>query len=165
LAFHLYPQVIPEYCNIHGFVPSLLFYCTFKLLIDRSLGFGSNIIILFRFHFAFARILILLAIPLYKRYILRSQTALIIAIFDFFFTLLCASFQLSLTLLLLYRCIFIFSLRGLVPLSSNRSSLFYSVISKFSFYGTLLPSLVFLLLFLLFFDSPWFARHYYWDLS
>jgi len=39
--------------------------------------------------------------------------------FKFYFTLLCSSFQLSLALLVHYRYITVFSLRGLVPLSSN----------------------------------------------
>ena len=42
LAFHLYPQLIPAFCNIHGFGPSLRFYLGFNLAMGSSLGFGSN---------------------------------------------------------------------------------------------------------------------------
>jgi len=62
--------------------------------------------------------------------------------FKFYFTLLCSSFQLSLTLLVHYRYLTVFSLRGLVPLSSNKDYSLYSNLNIFTFYRTLLPSLV-----------------------
>ena len=42
LAFHLYPQLIPAFCTIHGFGPPLRYYLSFNLAIGSSLGFGSN---------------------------------------------------------------------------------------------------------------------------
>ena len=42
LAFHLYPQLIPAFCNIHGFGPSPRYYLGFNLAMGSSPGFGSN---------------------------------------------------------------------------------------------------------------------------
>ena len=42
LAFHLYPQLIPAFCTIHGFGPPLRYYLSFNLAIGSSPGFGSN---------------------------------------------------------------------------------------------------------------------------
>ena len=42
LAFHLYPQLIPAFCNIHGFGPPPRYYRGFNLAMGSSLGFGSN---------------------------------------------------------------------------------------------------------------------------
>ena len=42
LAFHLYPQLIPAFCTIHGFGPSLGYYPSFSLAMGSSPGFGSN---------------------------------------------------------------------------------------------------------------------------
>jgi hypothetical protein len=42
LAFHLYPQFIPQFCNIGGFEPPLKIYLSFTLTMDSSPGFGSN---------------------------------------------------------------------------------------------------------------------------
>ena len=42
LAFHLYPQLIPAFCTIHGFGPPLRYYLSFNLAIGSSLGFGPN---------------------------------------------------------------------------------------------------------------------------
>ena len=41
LAFHLYPQLIPAFCNIHGFGPSPRDYRGFTLAMGSSPGFGS----------------------------------------------------------------------------------------------------------------------------
>jgi len=61
LAFHLYSQLIREYCNIHRFVPPLNFSFSFKLVINRSPGFGSYNYILSPFLDSFSlRILLLL---------------------------------------------------------------------------------------------------------
>ncbi len=42
LAFHLYPQLIPAFCNIHGFGPPPRYYRGFNLAMGSSPGFGSN---------------------------------------------------------------------------------------------------------------------------
>ena len=42
LAFHLYPQLIREFCNIHRFGPSLGDYPSFTLAMGSSPGFGST---------------------------------------------------------------------------------------------------------------------------
>ena len=42
LAFHLYPQLIREFCNIHQFGPPLRDYRSFTLAMGSSPGFGSN---------------------------------------------------------------------------------------------------------------------------
>ncbi len=42
LAFHCVPQVIPEYCTVHGFGPPPVVYTGFTLLRARSPGFGSQ---------------------------------------------------------------------------------------------------------------------------
>ena len=42
LAFHLYPQLIPRLCNVHGFGPSPGYYPSFTLAMGSSPGFGSN---------------------------------------------------------------------------------------------------------------------------
>jgi len=55
-----------------------------------------------------------------------SMTALVSMISGSFSLQPCLSFHLSLTLLVLYRCSLVFSLRGLVPLSSNFVLMFYS---------------------------------------
>ena len=57
LAFHLYPQLIREFCNIHRFGPPLRDYRSFTLAMGSSPGFGSNprdCIALFRLAFATA---------------------------------------------------------------------------------------------------------------
>ena len=41
LAFHLYPQLIPAICNLHGFGPSPRDYRGFTLAMGSSPGFGS----------------------------------------------------------------------------------------------------------------------------
>ena len=70
-----------------------------------------------------------------------SMTALVSLISGSLSLQPCLSFHLSLTLLVLYRCSFVFSLRGLVPLSSNFVLMFYSSLPSAPFYGALLPSL------------------------
>ena len=42
LAFHPYPQLIPAFCNRHGFGPPFRYYRNFNLAMGRSPGFGSN---------------------------------------------------------------------------------------------------------------------------
>ncbi len=42
LAFHLYPQLIPGLCTVHGFGPSPRCYRGFILAMGSSPGFGSN---------------------------------------------------------------------------------------------------------------------------
>ena len=42
LAFHLYPQLISQFCNIGEFEPPLKIYLSFTLAMDSSPGFGSN---------------------------------------------------------------------------------------------------------------------------
>ena len=42
LAFHLYPQLIREFCNIHRFGPPLGDYPSFTLAMGSSPGFGST---------------------------------------------------------------------------------------------------------------------------
>ena len=42
LAFHLYPQLIPALCNVHGFGPPFGYYPNFNLAMGSSPGFGSN---------------------------------------------------------------------------------------------------------------------------
>jgi hypothetical protein len=42
LAFHLYPQFIREFCNIHRFGPPLRDYRSFTLTMGSSPGFGST---------------------------------------------------------------------------------------------------------------------------
>ena len=42
LAFYPYPQLIPAFCTIHGFGPSLRYYRSFNLAMGSSPGFGSN---------------------------------------------------------------------------------------------------------------------------
>ena len=42
LAFHLYPQLIPELCHAHGFEPPPKAYLGFTLAMGSSLGFGSD---------------------------------------------------------------------------------------------------------------------------
>ncbi len=42
MAFHLYPQLIPELCNVHGFGPPLRYYRSFTLAMGSSPGFGST---------------------------------------------------------------------------------------------------------------------------
>jgi hypothetical protein len=42
LAFYPYPQLIPAFCNIHGFGPSPRDYLGFNLAMGSSPGFGSN---------------------------------------------------------------------------------------------------------------------------
>ena len=42
LAFHPYPQFIPQLCNAKGFGLPLRFYRSFTLIMDSSPGFGSN---------------------------------------------------------------------------------------------------------------------------
>jgi hypothetical protein len=42
LAFHLYPQLIPQFCNTGEFEPPLKIYLSFTLAMDSSPGFGSN---------------------------------------------------------------------------------------------------------------------------
>jgi hypothetical protein len=42
LAFHLYPQLIPSFCNRNGFEPSLRDYRSFTLAMGSSPGFGST---------------------------------------------------------------------------------------------------------------------------
>jgi len=54
LAFHLYSKVLREYCNNHRFVPPLTIFVSFKLLLNRSHGFGSYIIMLTLLKLAFA---------------------------------------------------------------------------------------------------------------
>ncbi len=57
LAFHLYPQLIPSFCNRNGFEPSLRYYRSFTLAMGSSPGFGStkrNLIALFGLAFATA---------------------------------------------------------------------------------------------------------------
>ena len=129
----------------------------------RSLGFGSHIFGLSRSHFAFARPTISLANPLYKRYAIFSMTALVSMIFGSLSLQPCLSFHLSLTLLFLYRCSFVFSLRGLVPLSSNFALMFYSSLPFAPFTGLSYP--LCLLYLRRFFDSSCLARHYYTYLS
>ena len=67
LAFHLYPQLIPELCNVHGFGPPPRDYRGFTLAMGSSPGFGStpcDSIALFGLAFAAApRRLDLLASP------------------------------------------------------------------------------------------------------
>ena len=60
LAFHRYSKFIREYCNNHRFVPSLIILISFKLILNRSHGFGSyfiTLIILLKFAFTMIRIL------------------------------------------------------------------------------------------------------------
>jgi len=108
----------------------------------RSLGFGSHIFGLSRFHFAFllARTYHL-QIHYTKGTLFLSITAPVSMISGSFSLQPCLSFHLSLTLLVLYRCSLVFSLRGLVPLSSNFVLMFYSSLPSAPFYGALLPSL------------------------
>ncbi len=57
LAFHLYPQLIREFCNIHRFGPPPRDYRGFTLAMGSSLGFGStpcDSFALFRLAFASA---------------------------------------------------------------------------------------------------------------
>ena len=42
LAFHLYPQLIPYFCNSNGFEPSPRDYRGFTLAMGSSPGFGST---------------------------------------------------------------------------------------------------------------------------
>ena len=42
LAFHPYPQLIPAFCNRHGFGPPPRYYLGFNLSMGSSPGFGSN---------------------------------------------------------------------------------------------------------------------------
>ena len=42
LAFHPYPQLIPAFCNRHGFGPPSRDYRDFNLAMGSSPGFGSN---------------------------------------------------------------------------------------------------------------------------
>jgi hypothetical protein len=42
LAFHPYPQLIPAFCNRHGFGPPPRYYRGFNLSMGSSPGFGSN---------------------------------------------------------------------------------------------------------------------------
>ena len=42
LAFHRYPQLIPQFCIIDGFGPPLGCYPSFTLAMGRSPGFGST---------------------------------------------------------------------------------------------------------------------------
>ena len=42
MAFHRYPQLIPQFCIIDGFGPSLRCYRSFTLAMGRSPGFGST---------------------------------------------------------------------------------------------------------------------------
>ena len=42
LAFHLYPQLIPALCNVHGFGPPPRDYRGFTLAMGSSPGFGST---------------------------------------------------------------------------------------------------------------------------
>ena len=42
LAFHLYPQLIPALCTVHGFGPPFGYYPNFNLAMGSSPGFGSN---------------------------------------------------------------------------------------------------------------------------
>jgi hypothetical protein len=67
LAFHLYPQLIRELCNVHRFGPPPRDYRGFTLAMGSSLGFGStpcDSFALFRLAFATApRRLYLLTLP------------------------------------------------------------------------------------------------------
>lgn len=93
----------------------------------------------------------------------RSFSPALIIWFPVLFTGSHPSFQLSLTLLVHYRCISLFSLRVLVPRSSNLFML-YSRSRGLLLYGTRLPSLAFGFWLSPFFDFSWFARHYYMNL-
>jgi len=138
----------------------------FKLHMDRSLVSGPIIINSSRSHFGFILAYSLwLTNPLYKRYAIFFFSCS--GSFDFrvFFTWLCSSFQLSLTLLFLYRCMLLFSLRGLVPLSSNFVSMFYSSCDSSTPHTGLLTLSRFLAFLSSFFDSLCLARHYYIYLS
>ena len=42
MAFHLYPQLIPQFCHIDGFEPPFRYYQNFTLAMGSSPGFGSN---------------------------------------------------------------------------------------------------------------------------
>lgn len=127
LAFHRYSKFIREYCNNHRFVPPLTILISFKLILNRSHGFGSYIIILFiLLKFAFTTVFTLhnnitrkSIIPKVRCHFF-NYNCLLVTGFRFFFTLPCSTFQLSLTLLVHYRCIIhIFPLE-VGPLFSNQ---------------------------------------------
>lgn len=112
LAFHRYSRFIREYCNNHRFVPPLTILISFKLILSRSHGFGSYIITLIYFlKFAFTtaftwrnNITRKSIIPKVRCHLFNFNCLLVTG-FRLFFTLPCSTFQLSLTLLVHYRCI------------------------------------------------------------
>jgi len=165
LAFHHYSKFIREYCNNHRFVPSLTILISFKLILNRSHSFGSYIIILYNFlKFAFTTIFILhnnitrkSIIPKVRCY-LKNFNCFFVTGFWFYFTLLCSTFQFSLTLLVHYRCIInIFPLE-VGPLYSNQMILLICIKINLN-YTWLLQSMMNLFKFI-FLGLIVFVHHY-----
>lgn len=113
---------------------------------DRSLGFGSN------YNQSLSFSLLLLVIITCNSIIQKVRLLILRLLWYLWFLIsisLCFAFLFNFHSRYFFTIgvFFVFSLRGLVPLSSNRFSLFYSYSPSFSSYGTRLPSLVFFLLF------------------
>jgi len=159
LAFHLLPSSHPrvlQHSRVRSSINVLLFLQTATGLITRvRVQYGLSLSVFTSSPFFLYHTTCKSIIQKVPHFFFECSGS---ADFLFFFTQPCfLSFQLSLTLLVLYRCSCIFSLRGLVPLSSILVLMIYSLFllcrftaippplfggHRFS-YGNLLPSLFF----------------------